>query len=1075
MRIHQTATLLPLFALAACADRPEGLIASQPAAVTVEMDFYHRPLPDIPIPNDIATVGDPSSPTGRRVNASMVAPTGMERRARTLIDTLDGWSVFMPISIPFTGPLQVESILAGHRDSDFDFSNDVIYLVNIDRDSDGFGKLVELDMGNGNYPAVLERTEYWKNDPRGGLLSLGFEEVDEDRDGDGELDPGEDANRNGVLDPGEDLNDNGVLDPPEDTDADGVLDRPNYLPGMTPAWDDLAGRADALMTFYERETNTVIMRPMVPLDSRTTYAVVVTRRLLDAEGNPVGSPYPWAHHLAQTEALRPLLEVLPPGVSKDDVAFAYTFTTQTIEDNWVAVRDGLYGHGVQAALADRPPKVERLLPLRDRNNPKFAGKNIFVLSSEEWLEVVPKVLEELQGLDPDSKEYQALQESHAYVDYYAVGWFWSPQLFPREDAEGNWLPYDDQVWPPDISVKPAEVARYEKVYFWAAIPKPEVSKRKDGKPADVVILSHGYGSNRFELAAFGGFFARHGMATVSIDCVSHGISISPTLVELAKGLVEKDGYLPFVEAVFTDRASDQNGDTNTDSGADFWTSYMFHTRDVVRQSALDYMQLVKLLRSFDGTSRAAYTLEGASQAPLAGDFDGDGTVDLGGADAIIGVTGGSLGGIMSTILGALEPEVDVIAPIAGGGGLSDIGLRSIQGGVREAVILRILGPLYVGTLNDGTLKVETIVPDLNDDATVHLADVQGVLPGDTMVVENLVNGERGCGYINAAGTVRTALESDRGDAIALRIYRGPALVTGNDKCQVVAGLEPIAELTSFQVEAEHQATTFAAGAPLVALEDGLGLRRGSPELRRFMSFAQLALDHGDPGVVARHLSKEPLTYPGTGQTSGSHAIIVTTMGDMNVPASSGVSVARSAGFIDYLNPDPRYGKSENQLLLDTHTAEAVNVLGRYSAPEVDPRGVHIDIENFSQGRDPWGEAIPRLDPPLRDGFGETDRLGGVSGAIFPYAVPAGEHGFALPGQMSDWMIDACRRDCNETGEDPCGCSGAATFDVGMFMFDMLGDYFASGGMRVDPDLCHSDGSCPGTPPVPESRPFESLR
>ena len=36
------------------------------------------------------------------------------------------------------------------------------------------------------------------------------------------------------------------------------------------------------MPFYEKQTNTLILRPLVPLHERTTYAVVVTRRLKDA-------------------------------------------------------------------------------------------------------------------------------------------------------------------------------------------------------------------------------------------------------------------------------------------------------------------------------------------------------------------------------------------------------------------------------------------------------------------------------------------------------------------------------------------------------------------------------------------------------------------------------------------------------------------------------------------------------------------------------------------------------------------------------------------------------------------------
>ena len=152
-----------------------------------------------------------------------------------------GWT---PITIP-SGPLSIESIKAGHSDADYDPSNDVLYLIDITPGSPSEGELQTLDIGEGNYPVILERNEYWKNDPRGWTLSLFFDETDEDLDGDGILDPGEDLNGNGVLDPGEDLNENGVLDPPEDTDADGVLDKPNYLPGMNPARDDLPGRADA--------------------------------------------------------------------------------------------------------------------------------------------------------------------------------------------------------------------------------------------------------------------------------------------------------------------------------------------------------------------------------------------------------------------------------------------------------------------------------------------------------------------------------------------------------------------------------------------------------------------------------------------------------------------------------------------------------------------------------------------------------------------------------------------------------------------------------------------------------------
>src|SRR5690606_848483 len=90
MRWCGVAATMLLLATTACAE-PEGLLLALPAKTTVKFDFDHRPLPDIPLPNDIATRPDATSLTGLRVNASMLASTRMEETVRTLIDTLDGW------------------------------------------------------------------------------------------------------------------------------------------------------------------------------------------------------------------------------------------------------------------------------------------------------------------------------------------------------------------------------------------------------------------------------------------------------------------------------------------------------------------------------------------------------------------------------------------------------------------------------------------------------------------------------------------------------------------------------------------------------------------------------------------------------------------------------------------------------------------------------------------------------------------------------------------------------------------------------------------------------------------------
>src|SRR5512140_2454375 len=96
----------------ACSAAPEGLKRAEagPGPV-VKFDVFHKPLPEIPLPNDFATRFDPGSPTRLRLNASILAaPTRWEQATRRELDKLSGWGTLAPISVSFTEPLDVEVI-----------------------------------------------------------------------------------------------------------------------------------------------------------------------------------------------------------------------------------------------------------------------------------------------------------------------------------------------------------------------------------------------------------------------------------------------------------------------------------------------------------------------------------------------------------------------------------------------------------------------------------------------------------------------------------------------------------------------------------------------------------------------------------------------------------------------------------------------------------------------------------------------------------------------------------------------------------------------------------------------------
>ena len=78
--LASTAVVVVVVALGGCLGaEPSGIAPIPWAATTVKMDFFHKPLPELPLPNDVATRHDASSATGRRINASMIAPTAYTR------------------------------------------------------------------------------------------------------------------------------------------------------------------------------------------------------------------------------------------------------------------------------------------------------------------------------------------------------------------------------------------------------------------------------------------------------------------------------------------------------------------------------------------------------------------------------------------------------------------------------------------------------------------------------------------------------------------------------------------------------------------------------------------------------------------------------------------------------------------------------------------------------------------------------------------------------------------------------------------------------------------------------------
>ncbi|TDP73415.1 hypothetical protein [Bradymonas sediminis] len=763
---------------------PQGLSSAQESAgPTVVFDLDTWPFPDIPFPNDLATRVDPSSPTGKRINVSLQGASDAEAKVRDYVNRMSGFGVFTPITVAFDAPLDIENIIARHQGSVPDLADDAVYIVNVDPKSPNFGEFALIDMGAGSFPLTLDRPDgYFANDPRRLGTNLLFETYEE-----------------------VDLNGNGVLDPIEDTDDDGVWDRPNTRTVGGDLYD-----VGEMLDFYERETNTLVLRTLEPLDEKTTYAVVLTDALVGEDDAPVQSPFKSINHLRQTEDLNPLKEILPAkfpqrfSESLDSVRFAWTFTTGAPTHTLETIRAGLYGHGSLAWLAEEYPAEFKLL-----HNPGEPGRaEPLTFSLENIIPLIAPAASQALG---SGGNLSLLEDAIGEIDYMVSGSFISPYFLgdsdglakPGADATiKSTNPQDeDEVFDVDTETGRARV-RPGEVSFHCAVP---ASRPGRTQPYPVVLYSHAIGSTRLEMIAFAGQFAKFGLASCAIDAAGHGINIPPDINDILETVSSRLGLPGFGAMLRHDRARDLVNNGEVQTGEDFFTSEILHARDMIRQTAVDQMQLIRILRSFDGKTRWSADIDtedpwiadkidivggwdqtGDGKGEIRGDFDGDGVVDFGGEQPYLAF-GTSLGGLQTGVISGIEPTIRAAATNAGGGGLGDIAARTSIRNVRVGVFLSMFGPLLTGTAptNEdgeitGPMTLEWQLPSGIRDVSVRFGTLEGIENGDRVVLRNpkresrgfIPEEERQAAVLVRGGRFRVGIAADAKSASARRAILG---------------------------------------------------------------------------------------------------------------------------------------------------------------------------------------------------------------------------------------------------------------------------------------------------------------
>lgn len=973
---------------------------------TILFDWEAQPLPVLPFPNDLLTKLDQKAFTGRSLDLSVTArvaghlPTKHEEAFRRQLNTLDGFGLTTPITVRFDKPLDLAAIIKRHKDNR-DFQDDAVFVVCIDRDAPTFGRPVLLDMGQGRFPLVLKsQAPYFPYDSHTGAGQLLFETRGE-----------------------QDTNGNGKLDPQEDLDGDGVWDKPNTFPPNTTG-------PDSWLNWYERETNTLIMRPVLPLLPGRQYAVILTKRLTGEQGTPIKSPFAWGHHLAQKEGVGRLVvdQILTQlGLEEKDLAFVWTFTTQRSHQDLEQLRNALVGRGPFRTLNTRlQPQVTSLHPLTTKGEAPWRLPGTALPSLADTL--LP-----LTNEDAKNARTKSLQS----IDYLISGTYRTHDLLAPRNADGEVVGDDSNaagVVPRHLTTfqlshsQETVLSGLETVTWWCSLPKATGTAKP---PFPVVLMPHRARQSRLALLSFAGAFAQHGLAMCTIDGPGHGWVVPKAKREALSQALAKVDLQPVLGALEKGRARDLTGDGQPDSGADLWVGHPFHSRDLTRQSVLDYMMFVRIMRTWDGNRTWSLDTNKDGQPELtglAGDFNGDGVVDMGGPAGSFSTWGQAWGGVVASLLAATEPAITAVAAVATAG-LLQRKSKAPPDGLMAPFYLHLMGPLVLGEANtEGRLSLRFLVRQGAQVVSLPFAVTKATLAeGDKVALTNTKTGQRQEALIRTREgklTLRLAVATDALDGLSLVVYKGTSE-------------EIKEEIKSFTKAVTFQGQTYQPGASLVALASGWGLQRQTPAFRRLLAWMGAAQESADPLNYAPLWHLRPLHFSYEQRlTTGANALVMPLIGSQSMPVDASVAVARAAGIVPTLAADPRYPDPQTQgafltpdeVLIRSFVLEGVAHLKRFVRAS-DQSGILFDPDRLSQGKD--GFNAPGLLYPLRL---QVPTAGGVAAMRLPYVAPTGADEIGPPTPQQ-------------------------AFDIHTFVHNQIARFLKAKGTTIDDRLCLADDSC----------------
>ena len=932
-RLRRTAPLLAL-GLLGCSDRiPEFSKSSTEAGlVHIRHDLIARPLPDIPWPNDELCWIGAGTEVPCRPNLSTEETTGPIRAWLDDLDAIDGWPLTPSILVSFdrdeqtpAGPaLDLARFQALQTDADL--ANDPIYLVDLDDE-----RSIAVVPGTWEHREVLQKAVALDpSDPRGSEPSLALETVDE------RFDP-----ITGTFDPERTLDGTSFgatrYRPEWDSDADGIIDVPLMkthkvcpqavdpleFPDTALARDRCL--ADGLVDFYFPSTDTLAVHPSRPLAEGHRYVAIITDRLVDSSGYPVGSPFDGAYYPTQRQSMLALAGYLGGAGRQRDfgnlangdlehVAFAWTFTTSrpiaSLQSRYAAWK---------IPVVDQPAAKERVLTSRSA---RLAFEQVHSLSACSEGNAAEAIADLLRSAEPKGASLpEDLAETLSSLSHIVTGTLSVPAwLEPRSSGSGVRL----------RQALPDDAAELVEVPFWLSLPEVRSSH---GSP--VVIAVHDGTDNRLSWLATAGQMARQGLAMIALDRPG---ARAVTASEDPQSLQDE-----FSRACSTDLLSalmSRRSDASTtqmppggESGYDVISS-----RDLWRSAALEDAALADVLSE-------------ASTGSVV-DFDDDGIPDISIDD--VAILGLGTGGSVASLAAALTSQIATLAIIDPASSPPLGWLRGATFGSPPEARLEIFGPRLAGVPVKSLDGAETRCDQSSSSIrwyglglaaggeevgclSLPTASSQGSSAGGaTVVLTDLDTSRRRCVGVTRDGRFSMALALERGDPVQVTVWDSPGAVVryGSDAdCDPILGPE---HRLGTEGSADH---ALALDPALLAPATGLGIERQSRKLLSTTTLAEAVFAPANPApfVASLALAEPPGSQRGV--------LIVVSSGDTIIPPEHGVALARAAALVPFMPAE--YGQANPDMVAEVAPTSLAQAIGAATAADA------LAYANFE-------EAAPRL-------------------------------------------------------------------------------------------------------------------